>query len=290
MKIPEAMQRASATLRRWVTSSRDVITRATDKPDDSTLDPPAVRASKHGTQGQLALAMEKNPKKALQHFRRALEEAKPLLEGGSPPPALAHTISFFYMGCSNALVAQKKIADAEGPATKALELRLLALKADPSNLEYAINTLTCHESLAIIHKGLAKTQEEAHDRELILASKNLIVEIGSQKLDSFDIEGARHAFETVLETDAAEECKFKAFVGLLIIKAVTSSEVIPLPGVPFEYMVMKKHFCVTCKVPTKNWRRSGETKYLSNAIIDCWYAECPKCQRSQRVLFGVPKD
>jgi hypothetical protein len=163
-------------------------------------------------------------------------------------------------------------------------------RSNPTLAEWRFRYELCHTAYGIEVKPEVTPFVDAIEK--LMTSGLWTVALGRQNLKRYDADGARlafHAFDSVLRAeDAPDALKFEAFVGIGVVRAVMGNDVIPLPGVPFEYAIMRKHFCVTCKTPTKTWRRSGSTRYMSNAIIDCWCAECPKCHETRELFFGVP--
>ena len=101
---------------------------------------------------------------------------------------------------------------------------------------------------------------------------------------------AMTAFEKVLGMDEAHfTWKVDAFIGSGAIRAMQGTDVISLPGVPFEYEIMRRYRCPQCQGPTDNRRLSGSTEYLSQAIVDHWRATCMKCEQDREIRFAVPK-
>jgi hypothetical protein len=125
--------------------------------------------------------------------------------------------------------------------------------------------------------------------EKIMDEGGWMIQDGKREMKKHNLAKARKAFDKVLATEEAHfTMKVDAFISLGVIRAIESTEVISLPEVHFEYMIMQRYFCPTCKVRTENLRLSGSTQYLSRAIIDHWRASCPVCKTDRRLRFAVP--
>jgi hypothetical protein len=125
--------------------------------------------------------------------------------------------------------------------------------------------------------------------EVLMSAGGWKLESGRQMLKGGNLVGARKAFQVILESNRANvRLKYEAFVCFGLVRALEDSEPIMLPGVPFEYEIMRQHFCISCKSSTEVQRLSSRTQYLGPVIVDFWRTTCPGCGRTSEVRFGVP--
>ena len=126
--------------------------------------------------------------------------------------------------------------------------------------------------------------------EKIMEEGGWLVRRAMRDMKRRNLSEAKAAFEKALALERAHfSVQADAFIGAAVIRAMSGSDAISLPGVPFEYEIMNRYLCPRCMVPTDNKRLSGSTEYLSRAIVDHWRASCPECRQDRRLRFALPK-